>query len=167
MYNTGADGQALIWDIPALREGFTPLPSGDLTAHSVLPVARLRDSLGPSVTRQSISFDAETSLLHTCSHERRIRYVFVLCVWQFIKTMLLCLSLCILLTPTASFSHFRLWDIEEIYTGKRGGSLNGSTHGSVHGGSVHGSVHGGAFNASSHGGATASTHGGKGIAGAC
>lgn len=53
----------------------------------------------------------------------------------------------------------RLWDIEEIYTGKRGGSVGGSTHG----GSVHGSVHGGAFNASTHGGVAASTHGGKGI----
>ena len=70
---SGADGQALVWDIPALREGFTPLPSGDLASSSLLPVARLRDNLGPGLTRQSVTFDAETSLLHTCSNERRIR----------------------------------------------------------------------------------------------
>eukprot|EP01032_Pedospumella_encystans_P018812 gene18812-21407_t len=115
-----ADGQALVWDIPALREGFTPLPSGDLASSSVLPVARLRDNLGPGLTRQSVTFDAETSILHTCSNERRIR----------------------------------LWDIEEIYTGKRG-SMNASMHGAGGmGGSMHGSIQG-----SVHGGVGASTHG--------
>lgn len=51
----------------------------------------------------------------------------------------------------------RLWDIEEIYTGKRG-SMNASMHGaggsgiggSMHG-SIQGSVHGGGVGASTHG----------------
>jgi len=48
----------------------------------------------------------------------------------------------------------RLWDIEEIYTGKRG-SMNASMHGAGGmGSSVHGSIQG-----SVHGGVGASTHG--------
>lgn len=50
----------------------------------------------------------------------------------------------------------RLWDIEEIYTGKRG-SMNASMHGS--GGMGGGSMHGGSIQGSVHGGVGASTHG--------
>lgn len=73
LFRAGADGQTLVWDVPALREGYTPLPTGDLAVSSMLPVARFRDSLGPGMTRQNISFDSETNLFHTCSGERRIR----------------------------------------------------------------------------------------------
>ena len=46
---------------------------GDLGFSGVLPLARLKDSLGTAVTRQHVAFDPETNMLHTCCNEKRIR----------------------------------------------------------------------------------------------
>jgi WD40 repeat protein len=88
------DGQALIWEIPSKRAVASSAPSFshvgvtsamDSSAHGaamaaaaisgVLPLVRLKDSLGSSITRQHVSFDPETNVLHTCCNERRIRCV--------------------------------------------------------------------------------------------
>ena len=72
-----ADGQALIWELPAsLKHESAPAgmdgsnSGGELT---LLPIARLRDFLSSGMSRQQVVFDPETSILHTCCNERKIR----------------------------------------------------------------------------------------------
>lgn len=72
LYAIAADGQALIWEIPAKVPS---LPTSvELAISPLLPLARIRDSLGAGITRQDLSFDPETNMLLVRIQEKKIRY---------------------------------------------------------------------------------------------
>ena len=72
LYAIAADGQALIWEIPAKVPSLPT--SGELAISPLLPLARIRDSLGAGITRQDLSFDPETNMLLVRIQEKKIRY---------------------------------------------------------------------------------------------
>ncbi|KAJ1417686.1 hypothetical protein B484DRAFT_453896 [Ochromonadaceae sp. CCMP2298] len=67
------DGQALVWELP-LRAGRLHIPGAQGTGiSSILPVARVAESLGGGAHRHQVALDPETNLLHACCGEKQIR----------------------------------------------------------------------------------------------
>lgn len=63
-----ADGQCLVWELLAAQ----------LSASSVLPLARIKESLGAGITRWDLVFDPEINSLLVCTNERKIRFALLL-----------------------------------------------------------------------------------------
>ena len=69
--SVAAYGQCLIWDIPAVAPK-QPSPSPVDTA-SILPLARIKETLGTGIVREEVVFDAENNALLVVLNERKIK----------------------------------------------------------------------------------------------
>lgn len=63
----GGDGQCLIWEVPAVP------PTGADASTPIVPIAKLKESLGTGIAREDLAFDPEHNTLLVCLNERKIR----------------------------------------------------------------------------------------------
>lgn len=65
-----------MWDIPAVAPR-QPSPSSasanDAGAGSILPLARIKETLGTGIAREEVVFDAENNALLVVLNERKIK----------------------------------------------------------------------------------------------
>ena len=65
---SASDGQCMVWEMPTT---LTHTPDGP---QFMLPLARIKESLGSGIARADVVFDSESNTLNICFNERKIRY---------------------------------------------------------------------------------------------